>query len=150
MEEGNLNLYKPIDNLSLIDRAKEIYLNLKLISEFLEIETWYDVYDKSRFDINDSNGFVNKVLKEFSRNIREFTVSRTIDYNIKPLFSNNYSVFGSDKLDEGPVIMQIISKEEAELVILKYKELVKSDAIAAELIELLKSEKGFILDTNFD
>nr|WP_294946596.1 hypothetical protein [uncultured Mucilaginibacter sp.] len=146
--KNNLNFYRPINNLSLLNRAKEIYSSLKLISDCIVVRGWYYL-DSSPFDINDSNNIIAKILKDFSDNIQRFTIAKTVDYNAIPFASSIYAVFCSDRFDDGPIIRIIISNKELEFVIVKYKELLASDEQVEKLIQYLESIQGFILDRDF-
>lgn len=113
---NRLNFIKDCNSLTLEQRAAAMYHVIYVISSLTQKNEWVHL-DRTSFQINEKDTFIEKLLREFKKNIRRYTIIKDITNDFVDESSSIYTVFASIKQDDDLTLMQIVSATSHELVI---------------------------------
>ena len=113
---NRLNFIKDCNSLTLEQRAAKMYEVIYVISSLTQKNEWVHL-DRTSFQINEKDTFIEKLLREFKKDIRRYTIIKDIANDFIDESSSIYTVFASIKQDDDLAIMQIVSATDHELII---------------------------------
>jgi hypothetical protein len=129
MFRDRINFLSPAIDLTLMQRAEEIYRIQYAASKFLEKKEWI-ITGKTSIDIDDKEDAISKIMKVFKNTVRRNTILKEVPDNLIGV-STNLSFYNLKFSDDSLIIRYLIGdKSEVskynEVLIYNYKLLINT------------------------